>query len=815
MVDFTPLLCTHPQYTTMFLHFLKTAARNIRRHTGFAFINIAGLTIGLTACLLIGLFVRDEKQYDKFVHGAESIYRVYQQSEADETNIIATAPPAFATALKHNYPEVQQSLRVMSLNSKQLFEANNKKLYEQQGFVADSNFFEVFPLALRHGSHTKALEDPDQVVISAAISEKFFGNDDPVGREIILFKETFSVSAVLEKGQKFHLPVNYIVSASAIGLAEDRMQSWQWYPFHTYVKLKPGSDAAALEAKFQTFSKPFLKGDGPANIPLFQPLLQIHLYASDFKYDAATRGNISYVKALTIIAVFILLIACFNFVNLATSKSLQRAKEVGVRKTIGASRKQLVAQFIGETMVYAFASMLLAIVATYFLLPLLNNFTEKHIAFDVFTNIFLVSSMIALALVVGLVSGIYPALILSGFKPIKVLKSSVTADTATGKTPWVRHGLVVVQFSLSVLMIISAIVVISQVNYMHNKDLGFKKEQVLFFPMRGEQMTKNYENFKNTLKQYPAVAAVSVGYGFPGDNFGDGMMIVKEKTGQEPIKATQVMVDEDYIKTLGLSLVAGRDFSNELKTDVQHYIINETAVKDFGLGTPQEAIGKTLSWPTWRKADSLKTGQVIGVVKDFHYKSLHERVEPAVLHIYPAAYSKVAVKLQAGAIETAIADIKAIWNTFSPDYPFEYSFLDESFATMYKAENKLKTLLSWFTAITIFVACLGLFGLAAYAAQRRRKELGIRKVLGASVHGLVVLLSKDFLKLVLISLVVASPIAWYFMNKWLENFSYRIHISWWIFVAAGIFAILLALITVSFQAVKAALTNPVKNLRTE
>jgi putative ABC transport system permease protein len=333
--------------------------------------------------------------------------------------------------------------------------------------------------------------------------------------------------------------------------------------------------------------------------------------------------------------------------------------------------------------------------------------------------------------------------------------------------------------------------------------------------MKGQNIQKNYASFKNELLQYPGVASVSIGYGFPGDMFGDGPMTVKEKPEVKPTKATQVMVDEDYIKTLGLSLVAGRDFSKSIQTDVSAYIINETAVKELGLGTPGEAIGKTLSWPTWRKGDSLKTGPVIGVVKDFHYKSLHERVEPAVLHIYPQAYSKVAVKLRGDKIETELAGIKTLWNKFSPDYPIEYNFLDESFQKMYKAEDKLKILLSIFTAITIFVACLGLLGLAAYAAERRRKELGIRKVLGATVQGLVVLLSKDFIKLVVLSLVVASPVAWYFMSKWLESFAYRIDIAWWMFAVAAILAVMLALVTVSFQAVKAALSNPVQNLRTE
>ena len=796
-------------------NFLKSGLRNIARNKGFSVINIVGLTLGLTSCLLIALFVRDEKQYDRFVPGAENVYRVYQKAESDENSIIATAPPAFATALQQDFPEVEQTLRVMGINSKFLFEANGKKLYEEGGFIADSSFFDLFPLSFKYGSPVKVLQGPNAIVISAAMAEKFFGKQNPIGKNILMDKYAFEIKGVLQNNEKFHLPVNFLYSLGAAGFPDDMMQSWQWYPFNTYVKLKEGINAKATQAKFQAYAKPFLKGDGDANAPYFQPLGQIHLYASDFKFDNAIRGNISYVNALTIIALFILLIACFNFVNLATSRSLQRAKEVGVRKAIGAGRGQLIVQFIGETVLFAGISMVLAITATWLLLPSLNMFTGKDMVFDLFTNPLVAALIVSLTLVVGIAAGFYPALILSGFQPVKVLKGAVVSDALPGRTPWLRHGLVVIQFSLSILLIVSALVVIRQVSYLHNKDLGFRKEQTLFFPLRGNSLQKNYTSFKNELLQYAGVASVSIGYGFPGDNFGDGPITVKEKPELKPTRATQLMVDEDYIKTLGLSMLAGRDFSQEHQSDESAYIINETAVKDLGLGTPQEALGKTLSWPTWRKPDSLKTGPIIGVVKDFHYKSLHELVEPAVLHIYPQAYSKVAVKLSGDKLETRIAGIQRIWNKFSPDYPMEYNFLDESFQKMYKAEDKLKTLLTFFTGITILVACLGLLGLAAYAAERRKKELGIRKVLGATVQGLVVLLSKDFIKLVMIALVVASPVAWYFMNKWLESFAYRIAITWWMFAAAAVLAVLLALLTVSFQAIKAALSNPVQNLRAE
>jgi len=795
-------------------HSLKSAIRNINRHKGFSFINLAGLAMGFTACLLIGLFVRDEKQYDKFVPAAENVYRVYQKTEGEVNTIIATAPPAFATALIQNFPEVETALRVVNIKSKELFEVAGKKFYEEGGFIADSNFFHIFPLRFRYGSPVKVLNDPTSIILSGDMATRYFGSVNPVGKDIRMGDSQFRITGVLENSEKFHLPINYLISLKAINYPADLMQSWQWYPFQTYVKLKEKTNVRLMEAKFQRYTRPFLKGDGGTNVSYFQPLDEIHLHSSDFTYDMSLRGNITYVNALTIIAVFILLIACFNFVNLATAKSLQRAKEVGVRKTIGAGRKQLMGQFISETILYAVISMALAIALTLALLPALNRFTEKEMVFDLFTNPLFALSILALTLATGLLAGFYPALVLSRFQPVRVLKGALVVSSP-GRIPWLRHGLVVIQFSLSILLIIGAIVVIRQVSYLHNKDLGFQKEQILFFPIRGENLAKNYASFKTELQKSAGVSAVSVGYGFPGDMFGDGLMTVKEKPELKPTRATQLMVDEDYIKTLGLSLLAGRNFSKDIPGDVSAYIINETAVRDLGLGTPQNALGKTLSWPTWRKPDSLKTGQVIGVVKDFHYKSLHEVVEPAVMHIYPQAYSKVAVKLSGHQIENEIAQIQTVWNKYSPDYPIEYNFLDESFEKMYKGEDKLKTLLSLFTAVTVFIACLGLLGLAAYAAERRRKELGIRKVLGASAEGLVVLLSKDFVVLVLLSLLVASPVAWYLMNKWLETFSYRIDISWWIFAVAALLAVALALLSVCFQAMKAALSNPVKNLRIE
>jgi putative ABC transport system permease protein len=587
--------------------------------------------------------------------------------------------------------------------------------------------------------------------------------------------------------------------------------------------VKPGTDIKQTEAKLQAYItqkvQPLMPADDPIKFePRLQPLQDIYLHSASFKFDTGPRGNITYVKALSLIAGFILLIACFNFVNLATAKSVQRAKEVGIRKTIGASQQQLMLQFLIETVLLTLISVVLAVALTSVVLPSLNEFTGKSLSFNLLTNPVVLLLLLLLTVVVGLAAGFYPALVLSSFKPVKVLKSAVVSEGIFGRVQWLRHGLIVIQFSLTIFLLVSAMVVFLQVNYLHTKDLGFNREQIMFFPMRGENMNKSYETFKNELAQGPSIASVSIGYGFPGDAVAGDQIIVPKDGEQKLLSTTHLMVDYDYVKTLGLELLTGRDFSKDLTSDRhQAYIINETAVKEFGFETPQKAIGQTLVWQRLGpdNPDSLKKGQVIGVVKDFHYKSLYDKVEPAVLHIHPDDYWKVAVKIKAGNVSQSVTHVKDVWSKFSPDYPIEYKFLDENFDQMYKAEDKLKTLLWVFTGIAIFVGCLGLYGLATYAAERRKKEIGIRKVLGADVSTIVGLLSKEFMLLVVVAALIAFPAAWLAMNRWLQDFAYRIDVPLWAFLAAGLLAGSVAFLTVSYQAVKAATANPIKNLRVD
>nr|WP_255651144.1 ABC transporter permease [Cesiribacter sp. SM1] len=811
----------------MIRNYFKTAYRNILRHKGFSFLNIAGLALGFTACFLIALFIRDEYQFDEFVPEGERVYRIYNQHTNNEgTEDLAVTTVVIATALKENFPEVEQTARVMMTSAaKSLFEVGEKRMYQESGIFVDSTFLEVLPIKLKYGSSVGALDDPASIIISEEMADRFFGNDNPVGNEIIMNKTPLTVKGVFEKNPKFHLQFESLLPLSLAGNPADRMQDWGWEQFYNYVKLKEGANAEAVEAKFQALAEQQIRameieqGSEPSvNKFHFQPLREIHLYSSSFVYDNAIRGNITYVKAFTFVGIFVLLIACFNFVNLATAKSLQRAKEVGVRKTIGADRKQLIIQFLGETIFLTFISIIISLLLTAILLPWLNRFTGKEISYAVLADPIVLLIFFSLTIIVGILAGLYPALVLSNFRPIKVLKGSAVGDQESGKIPLLRHGLVVLQFSMSVLLIISAIVVFNQVDYLHSKDLGFSKDQIMFFPMRGEKMFSNKETFKNQLEQIPGVSSVSIGYGFPGDAVAAHGIRVKENGQLVRKPATQLMIDYDYIETLGLEMVAGRPFSEAMSTDMEKaYIINETAVRNFGFGTPENAIGKEITWQVWNDTnpDSLKVGPVIGVVKDFNYKSLYEEVESAVLQIFPDAAWKVAVKMETARMESSLAQVETVWNSFSPDYPLEYKFLDENFEQMYLAEDKLKALLGIFTGLAIFVGCLGLFGLAAFSAERRKREIGIRKVLGASVENIVMLLSRDFVVLVLIALLIASPVAWYFMNGWLQDFAYRIDIGWYVFLIAGVAAVSIALITVGFHALKAATSNPVKNLRTE
>jgi putative ABC transport system permease protein len=809
----------------MLKNYLKTTLRNLWRYKGFGLINILSLTIGLVGCLVIALFVWDEKQYDKFLPGSENIYRIYEERHEDNgLTYAACVPPAFATFLKNEYPEVSATTRILMRNDKFLLENGDKAAYEEKGMLVDSNFFQLFPVPFLNGDKNTALNEPNSVVVSESIARKYFGNENAMGKTLKIDKGDCIIKGVFaDLPEHFHLRIEYLLPMSAAAIPKERMEKWTWSQFYTYVKLKPGAKIQSLQDKFQAFVK---KGDFPTQepselslVPFFQPLKDIHLKSSAFVYDNAVRGNETYVKALSLIALFVLIIACFNFINLATARSFRRAKEIGVRKVVGADRRQLVIQFIGETVLLSLFSMFLATGITTFIVPWLNEFTGKSIRFHPLTNVPLALMIVAAGVVIGTFAGIYPALVLSRFQPITVLKSSKLVGS--GGTSWLRPALVVIQFTLSVLLIVSTIIVYRQTKYLNTKDLGFNKDQVVYFQVRDslESNPKTLETFKSELRTSPNIVSVTSGYGLPGDQFaGDGVKLSnKEDEKQRPCNL--FVGDYDYIKTLGLRLIAGRDFSREMTTDEKEaFIINETAVKEWGFGTPEKAIGQPIYWNEWAPKDTtqpVKKGKVIGVVQDYHYKNLHEKVSPSVIQIYPQVVYKVAVKARTADMRGTIAFINKKWTQFVPAYPLDYKFMDETYGTMYKSEQKLSELLWIFTVMAIFIGCMGLFALAAFSAEQRTKEIGIRKVLGANIFNIVGLLSRNFLALVLLASLIAVPIAWWAMNNWLSDFPYRVNLNVWIFAIAVIAAVLVAFITVGVQSLKIATSNPVKDLRTE
>ncbi|HZG25860.1 MAG TPA: ABC transporter permease [Chitinophagaceae bacterium] len=807
----------------MLRNYLIVALRNLWKYKGFSIINIASLAIGITGCLVIALFVHDELRFDKFIKGGENIYRLHtSRTDNQGTTKMAVVPPMFAAYLKQHFPEIDTTLRIMMLSEKLLLEAGEVRSYEENWMPAEPSFFNFFPLKFVSGDPNTALKDPNAVVITEDLARKHFGKRSAIGKVIKVNKNDMVVKGVLANlPAHFHLHFKLLMPLASLNLPQERMQSWGWNQFFTYIKVKPGVDVSGLQSKFHAALQKEREGEwkksGATFQPFFQPLKNIHLQSADLKFDNARRGNETYVKGLVLIALFVLIIACFNFINLATARSLRRAKEIGVRKVVGAGRRQLLLQFAGEAIILSGFAVLIAAIITWLLMPSLNSFTQKSISFNPVSNPLLGLLLLLAAILIGLLSGTYPALVLSGFKAIRVLKGMKPTGDSNNASVWLREALVVIQFALSALLIVSTTIVYRQMNYLHDKDLGFNKDQVLFFPLRGD-VIKNIPALKDELQRSPNIISSTAGYGLPGDVFaGDGVS-VPAKDGEKQLPTTLFIGDPDYVNTLGLNLIAGRNFSKELSTDVDEaFIINETAVKEFGFGTPQAALGQRINWERWEK-DSLnpvKQGRVIGVVKDFNYSSLHEKVASLVLHQDPKTIEKIAVKIKAADIGNTIAFINATWNKFSPGYPLEYKFLDENFGEMYKSEDRLSRLLSIFTGMAIFVGCMGLFGLAAFTAEQRTKEIGIRKVLGASVMGIVTMLSKTFLKPVLIASLIAFPIAWWAMNTWLQDFEYRVSITWRVFGIAALVALLIALVTVSFQTIKAAISNPIKSLRTE
>ncbi|KAA0993175.1 ABC transporter permease [Dyadobacter aurulentus] len=810
----------------MLQNYFKIAWRNLQRNRAFSAINIAGLAIGLASCMLISLYVIDELSYDRFNEKADQIVRVVFKGtmQGGKFNEAHVMPPT-AAALKADYPEVLESTRLRHGGSPVIL-MNEKLFTDNRLALVDNNFFQVFTLPFLSGNSKTALSDPNAIVISETMARKFFGNTDPVGKLLTFkgFQDKPKIAGVFKD-----IPRNshfqFDIFASLANSGEAKSTSWMQSEFFTYLVLPKDYDYKKLEAKLpgtvEKYMGPQVEGAFGMSFKEFrkkgnllglylQPLTDIHLH-SDFQYDLGDNGDIRYVYIFGAVATIMLLIACINFMNLSTASSSKRAKEIGVRKVMGSARRELVWQFLTESVLITFLAMVLAILIGVIALPLFNSLSDKELKIDFETIPAIAAYFVLFGLFVGFFAGSYPAFFLSSFRPIAVLKGNISGSLSPGsKGISMRSGLVVFQFAISIVLIIGTMVVYNQLEFIQNKKLGYDKDQVLVLP-DAWALGKNQEAFKNELISDSRIAKVSAsGYLPAGPSYNNNYSIFPESRSTELVKTLRYDVDYDYISTLGMKLVEGRNFSKSFGTDSSAIIINQTTAKM--LGWERNALNHTISSNS--NDGKRSTYVIIGVVEDFHFKSFHEQISPLVMILGKGSGTMIA-KVKTKDIAGLISSLEKKWNAFKPDLPFTYSFLDDRFDETYKAEQKTAKILGLFAALTIFVACLGLFGLATFTAEQRTKEIGVRKVLGASVPGIVVLLSRDFMKLVGIAMLIAAPMAWWLMNKWLQDFAYKIDVAWWMFVAAGMLSLMVALVTVSFQSVKAALMNPVKSLKSE
>jgi putative ABC transport system permease protein len=810
----------------MIRNYFKMAWRNLMKHKFISFINLFGLTVGLTCCLLITAYVLYETSYDKYNTNANRIYRVtrsFNNKEGVVSLRLSTIAPPFGPLIQNYFPDIQKITRLLP-NGRTPVRYGEKMFNENNVFFADEHLFDVFSVKVNKGNPQKALLDPFTVMLSEDMARKYFGSDDPMNKMIRLNNQfDMKVSGVFQSfPSNAHIHPEIMVSFntlkdSAVYGERQLRTNFGNNSFFTYLLLPENYPAEKIEAQFPTFLDQRVHfGNAPASFRTstvtklgLQKLTDIHLH-SHTDYEAEENGDMKRVYIFSGIALIILLIACINYMNLSTARSTLRAKEIGIRKVTGATKAELIAQFLSESVLIAGLAMLLALGLTAIVLPWLNRLSGLQIPITILLQWKWLLPILLIPFVVGIVSGIYPALFMSSFQPVKTLKGLFRVG---GRSISFRQGLVVIQFSISIVLIITTSIVFRQLSFMQKTSLGYDKEHVITMPYNIGTASL-YETFRNTLLSKPGVKTLSRSTRIPTGRLLDSQdASIVDSDSLQPVNTELkfLAVDHDYIPTYNINMAAGRNFSRNFATDTSNFLINETVAKTLNWKTEQ-AVGKEFSYGGVR-------GRIIGVVNDFHFESMHQKIAPIVF-ILPRPdqnnfYSRLSIKIDGTNINNTLQTIENTWKSVIPEVPYEYTFLDENFERQYQAEKRQGTLFTLFACIAIFIACLGLLGLSAFAISQRVKEIGIRKVLGASAASIITLLSKDFLKLVAIAALIAFPVAWYAMDKWLTDFAYRIDISWWIFLAAGTIAALVALITVGVQALKAALSNPVKSLRTE
>ncbi|PSR55076.1 hypothetical protein AHMF7605_16985 [Adhaeribacter arboris] len=801
----------------MLKNYLKIAFRNLLRHKGYSFINIAGLAVGIACCTFILLFVQDELSFEKNHRKAKNIYRL--TITVDNSGTLEKAgitSPAIAPQLKQDFPEVKQFVRFLSTGNQSLIRYHDKALYEANGYFVDSTLFQVFDYPLVAGNPKTALNEPNSIILSQELAQKYFGTEDPMGKIIEL--ETQSANTLKVTGILAEIPrttqvrPDFLVPMRLVG--GGFLSQWFAYGLASYILVNDHFNAAAFEQKLPDFTKkyqPHSPGNPPPPSLHLQPLLDIHLNAN-YGGQIAPVSDIKNVYLFSALALFIILLACINFMNLATARSQNRSKEVGVRKVIGASRSQLIRQFLSESLILSGLALVLAIAIVYLALNLFNQLSGKYIQINFLSNPSLWLGLLSLTFFAGIVAGLYPAFYLSGFRPVQVLKGRFGGST-NGAT--LRKGLVVLQFAISIAMIVGTAVVYNQMQYVQNKRLGFDQDQMLVVNIPGNLDFKKSRTLKEELLQLPEVKQATLTSSIPADeNWWRTPMhpMGKGNSKENSIIGFVLPTDFDFAKTFGLELKAGRFLNKSFITDTARAImLNEAAVAGFGWQKPEDALGQRISYGGNDSIGSV----VVGVLKDFNFQSLHQKVEPLIFSASSSRASFLVVKVQGADLPATLAKLEQKWNAFDAKHPFDFTFMNDRLQSQYQAEIRLGRIFAVFAGLAIFIACLGLFGLASFTTEQRTKEIGIRKVLGASVSNIMVMLSRDFVRLVLAANLIAWPIAWYGMSQWLQDFEYRTPISWWIFGIAAAAALLIALVTISVHSLKAAVSNPVTALRSE
>src|SRR6185312_262937 len=807
----------------MIRNYLRSAWRNITRHKFISFINIFGLTVGLTCCLLILSYIINERSYDKFNKNANDIYRVtrifYSASGGESLHLGSVAPP-FGPLLKQAFPDIKEITRVLP-NGTTSLKYKDKLFNEENAFFADEHFFDFFSTPIVKGDRKTGLLEPYSVMLTESVAKKYFGNEDPINKTILLNnnKHDFKVTGIYRSfPANSHMHPELLMSFStlkdtAVYGEKELTAKFNDNAFYTYLLFPKNYNVKKVESQLPAFLDNYVHFPGaPANFKThtvtkltFQKLTDIHL-RSHLDSEIEENGDITRVYIFSAIALFILLIACINYMNLSTARSALRAREIGIRKVVGAQRKEIIAQFLSESVLITYISLIIAFGLTALLLPAVDKMSALQLSIYSLLSWSVFIPVILLPLVIGLISGIYPAMFMSSFIPVKVLKGILKVNTGAFSF---RKILVVLQFSISIVLIVATIVVFRQLQYIQDKDLGFSKDHVVTMRYDGS-LTRQFGAFSADLLKNPGIKDIGRSSRIPsGRLLDDQNASVLEGGSLQPLKVDlkQLSVDDGFVPTFGIQMLAGRNFSKNIQNDSNKWIINETAVKVLGWKTPQNALNKEIKYGS-------VVGNVVGVMKDFHFESLHQPIIPMIL-LFNHNYNHLSIKINGRNVKSYIATIQNTWQKYLPNTPFDFTFLDQRFAQLYNSEQQQGTLFSIFACIAIFIACLGLFGLSAFTITQRVKEIGVRKVLGASIPQIVKELSKDFLILVLIAAAFAIPVALYTMNKWLGGFASRIDVSWWILAASGIIALIIAFATISFQSIKAATANPVKSLRSE